>query len=166
MQNINADNLTIEISENSNYKIVADSLCSLMMYSDLLTVTPNVSTGLQALRNILQENIRDGCTVLKNQSLHGGEVNFTTEELSYGSGNNMPNETRCSDEDMAIFRVHCVEQSLLQRVVENPYKNISNLMRHNCLDNAGQCSWIGRHFQEPERTAIIDSTNKLNCASM
>lgn len=166
MQNINTDNLTIEINENSKFKTVADSLCSLMMYSDLLTVTPNVSTGLQALQTILQENIRDGCTVLKNQSLHGEEVNFTTEELSSGSGNNMPNETRCSDEDMAVFRVYCVEQSLLQLVVKKPYEDILRAMPNDCFNNSGACSWIGRHFQEPERSVIINSTTSLNCASM
>lgn len=165
MQNVNTDNPTIEISEDSKFKTVADSLCWLMMYSDLLAVTPNVSTGLQALQNILQENIKDGCTILKNQSLHSKEVNFTTEELSSGSGD-MSNETRCSEEDMATFRVYCVEQSLLQVVVEKPYKDILRAMPNDCFDEPGACSWIGRHFHEPERSMIVNSTTTLNCMSM
>lgn len=167
VQDANPDNLTIEISRNSTYKTVADSLCSLAMYSDFLAATSDTSISfkLQALQSILEQNVKDGCNVLKNQSLHSKEVNFTTAETQSGS-EDVPNEIQCTNEDLTALRVYCIRESLSENIVEKPYFDIARALPSSSIHNQGVCDWIGRRFQELERSEITDSATAFNCASI
>ena len=128
------------------------------MYSDFLEASPGNSSKLQALQTVLQQNINDGCALLKQQSSISSEVNFTTEQ---GSGNQ---ENVCTSEDLANLRVHCLDQSLLQNFIATPYYNVFREIQTDCLNNEGSCGWISRRFEEPERSIVADQA-VLNCAS-
>lgn len=155
-------NLTIEIDEDSTkFQTVSNSICSLMMYSDFLEASSSTknSTKLQALRSILHENIRDGCTLLKNQSATSNQVNFTTVPTE-----GVSQTAECSDEDLGRLRVHCLERSLLQDFVGEPSTNMYNEVHSDCLDPEGECGWVERRFQEPERSVIVElSQPRLQC---
>ena len=158
-------NLTIEIDEDSTkFQTVSNSICSLMMYSDFLEASSSTknSTKLQALRSILHENIRDGCTLLKNQSATSDQVNFTTVPTEGDSG--ISQTAECSDEDLGRLRAHCLEQSLLQRFVSQPLNNINGVVHSDCLNTEGECGWVERRFQEPERSIIVEQAS-LSCSA-
>ena len=134
------------------------------MYSDFLEASSQSknSSKLQALRILLQENIRDGCSLLKNQSAVSNEVNFTTAQQTF-EGNSL-NQTECTDGDLESLRAHCLEQSVLENFLRTPYSNIHHEIKSDCLDTEGKCGWINRNFQEPERSIVVEQAN-LNCAS-
>ena len=130
-----------------------------MMYSDFLAASSK-SSKQQLLVSILQRNIKDGCTLLKQQS----EVSTTPTGGETGSGSgDMVDEGGCSDSDLAAVRAYCVEQYLLQDIVKTPYLNINDAVSSECINKDGICNWVGRHFQEAERSVFVDSTT--NCAS-
>ena len=153
-------NLTIEIRETSDYKVVADSLCSLMMYSDFLAAGPNTSTRLQAMQLVLNENVMDGCSLLKLEASRSNDVNFTTEAAQNESGDEA-SDLRCTSEELTDLRTYCVEQSFLQLYIRQPFYDINDKVHSDCLN--GPCSWINSHFVEPERSIIINSTSTINC---
>ena len=163
-------NLTIEIDENSTkFQTVSNSICSFMMYSDFLEASSSTknSTKLQALRSILHENIRDGCTLLKNQSAVSDQVNFTTtatQQPTEGNSGISQTSAECSNEDLERLRVHCLEQSLLQQFVREPTIDIDGVVDSDCLNKKGECSWVERHFQEPERSIIVEQAS-LPCSA-
>lgn len=134
-----------------------------MMYSDFLEASSSTknSTKLQALHSILHENIRDGCTLLKNQSATSNQVNFTTVPTEGNSG--ISQTAECSDEDLGRLRAHCLEQSLLQKFVKEPSTNMYRVVHSDCLDT-GECGWVERRFQEPERSIIVEQAS-LSCSA-
>jgi hypothetical protein len=170
LQEVDPQNFTIKIDEDSTkFQAVSKSICSFMMYGDFLEASSSTrnSTKLQALRNILHENIRDGCTLLKNQSAISDQVNFTTtstqQQLSGGdSGSNQM--TECSDEDLESLRAHCLEQSLVHDFILEPATNLDDVIDSDCLNTKGRCGWIERRFQEPERSIIIEHSY-LGCSA-
>lgn len=160
---MNSQNLTIEIKDTSTkFQTVSKSLCSLVMYSDFLEASSSKnSSKLQALRIILQENIRDGCSLLKNQSAISNEVNFTTARAIEDDS---LNHTECGSEDLESVRVHCLEQSLIQNDLWTPYSDMNEVIGTDCLNTEGKCDWVSRRFQEPERSIVVEQA-RLNCAS-
>ena len=165
LQVVNSQNLSIEINSASIFQNVSDNLCSIMMYSDFLEVSSSKnSTALQMLQRILQENIRDGCSLLKNQSAFSDQVNFTsTAQLSEGNSQT-DNTAECNDEDLEILRAHCLEQSLIQRFLRQPYSNLFGAITSDCLNTKRKCGWIDRRFQEPERSIVVEHTT-LSCTA-
>ena len=159
MQDVDPQNLTIEIKRSAEkFQTISNSLCSFMMYSDFLEASSSKnSTKLQALRTILHENIRDSCTLLKNQSATSDQVNFTTAQGIEGNSHNQTAE--CSDEDLESLRVYCLERS-----ISVPYYNVYGVIDAECLNTKGKCGWIERRFQEPERSIVAELAN-LGCSA-
>ena len=127
-----------------------------MMYSDFIATAPSGnatsnSTRLQALHVVLEANVMDGCSLIKKKSAVSNEVNFTTES---------PDDVQCSQEELATFRTYCVEQSLIQLIIEEPFGSLFGNIQASVV---GSCDWISGHFQEPERSIILDSTPSFNC---
>ena len=166
LQDVDTQNPTIEIKNTSEkFRNISNSLCSFMMYSDFLEASSSKnSTKLQALQTILQENIKDGCTLLKNQSATSNQVNFTTVQGIEGNAHNQTAE--CSGEDLESLRVHCLEQSLLQRFLKAPYYDVYRAISDiDCLNTKkGKCGWIERRFQEPERSIVVELAD-LSCSA-
>ena len=164
LQVVNSQNLSIEINSVSIFQNVSDSLCSIMMYSDFLEVSSSKnSTELQTLQYVVQENIRDGCSLLKNQSALSNQVNFTSPAQL--CEDDSPTDTaECNDEDLEILRAHCLKQSLIQRFLHQPYSNLFGVIFSDCLDTKRKCGWINRRFQEPERSIVVEHTT-LSCAA-
>ena len=169
MQDVAAQNFSIQISDTSKYQSISNSLCSFMMYSDFLEASMSTpsgnSTRLQALSITLQENIKDGCSLLKNHSAISNDVNFTSASPAAGNTSGSARLEVCNSEDLEQLREHCLEQSLLQNNIKAPYTDVLRAVQTDCITDSVSCGWISRHFQEPsERTITVDQAN-LNCAS-
>ena len=125
------------------------------MYSDFIAAAPTEdvlnSTRLQALQVVLEANVMDGCSLIKKKSAVSNEVNFTTETES---------DDQCSCDDLSTLRSYCIEQSLIQLIIEEPFRSLVGNIQASVV---GSCDWISGHFQEPERSIILDSTPSFNC---
>ena len=130
------------------------------MYSDFIAAANNAD--LQAFQLVLKENVRDGYAHLKQLSVNSSDINITehTTPCHHGDDN-------CTvEEEISNFRMYCVEQSLTDNFVLEPYLTITRAWHQSCLGATQQCNWVRRHFEEPKRSIIINEATIENCSSM